>query len=107
MTRGQLRNLIDPELIDDLRCAPICPIKIGDYTLCPEAAWRMLIVQTVFPFCHHQIYNLERYRHLLTYEESQIADLYNRNVSEFKEDWRSHPFTFPKVPKGFEEILMD
>lgn len=107
MTRSKLRWLIDPELIGEISSKPIRPMPLAGYILRPEAAWRMLIIQTVLPCCRNQIKHLRRYKHLLTENEQKIADQYARNVAEYESDWRSKPLSFPYTPKGFETLLQD
>jgi hypothetical protein len=107
LTRSQLRSRIDPELIKELSVQPIRPMQIGNYLYRPEAAWRMLILQTVLPFCRHQVRELREHAHLLTDEEQVIAERYAEIIADFEKDWREKPLSFPRVPNGFEEILMD
>ena len=106
LTRGELRSLIDPELITELSRKPINPMKVGKYLYHREAAWKMLILQTVLPFCRHQLRYLEHYSHLLSDGEKQTADNYARLISRYETDWRSHLFSFPPQPEEFVSILL-
>ena len=107
MTRGRLRGMVDPELLDELRTKPIRPMQMGKYLLHREASWKKTILDTVLPFCRHQLKMFKRYRHLLTGKEQEIVDEYAVNLADFEKDWRSMPFSYPKTPPGFENILRD
>ena len=107
MTRGRLRGMVDTELLGELRNKPIEPMQVGQYLLHREAAYKMFILQTILPFCRHQLKMFKRYRHLLTDSEKEIVDEYAENVADYEKNWRSMPFSYPKTPDGFESILRD
>ena len=107
MTRDKLRWLVDPELIGEIASKPIRPMPLAGYILRPEAAWRMLMVQTVLPFCRSQIKHLNRYRDLLTADEQKIVDEYARGFSDYESGWRDKALSFPRIPSGFETLLQD
>jgi len=105
MTRQKLRMMIDTELIGEISRLPIEPMQMGKYLLHREGAWRMLVTETILPFCRYQIRMLKRHEYLLNDDEKNTVSFYEGTIAAYATDWRSHPFMFPPQPTDFVNIL--
>jgi len=108
MTRDELGGFLDLKLLKEIYAKPPEPMHIpGVGILRPEAAWKKLVVEILIPMQGAILKTLRRYRHLLTEEEQGIVEEFSEAVSEYERTWRNRTFSYPHLPRGFENILQD